>query len=248
MCSFDVPSLFTNVPLRETINICADSLYEGDITPPPFPKDVFMELMTLCTSSVELSFDNVMYSQVDGVQMGSPLGPALADIFVGYHEMLLFGKVSKPFVYVRYVDDTFATFSNEFEAVNFFNELNSLHKCLSFTMEGEKDNCLPFLGVFVGRSRGGFLTSIYRKPTFTGLYLNWCSFAPTSRKINLVKTLVYRALKICSPTRLDREFEDIREIFLSNGYPEARIDFIISKSLRNFIPLKSKGLLNVRFI
>ena len=70
--------LFTNVPLAETIQICADALYNNnDLTQPSFPRDIFVELMQLTTSSVEFSFNNKMYRQIDGVAMGSPLGPAL---------------------------------------------------------------------------------------------------------------------------------------------------------------------------
>lgn len=137
LCAHLIFPVFTNVPLKETIDICTDS-YEGDLTPPPFPRDVFVKLMVLCTSSVEFSFKNIMYSQVDGVQMGRPLGPVLAGIFVGYYKSLLFDKVSEPFIYFRYVDDAFATFSTESEAVNFFNKFNSLDRALSFTMEVER--------------------------------------------------------------------------------------------------------------
>jgi len=31
LCSFDICSLFTNVPLAETIQICADALYKNNV-------------------------------------------------------------------------------------------------------------------------------------------------------------------------------------------------------------------------
>ena len=112
LCSFDVRSLFTNVPLAETIEICANALYNSELTPPPFPRTVLIELMQTATSSVEFSFDNVTYQQKNGVAMGSPLGPSLANLFVGYHEAMLL-KIEKPKVCYRYVDDTFSVFNSE---------------------------------------------------------------------------------------------------------------------------------------
>ena len=82
LCSFDICSLFTNVPSGETIEICTKTLYDSCLPTPVIPKHVFIELIKTTTTSVEFSFNNIMYRQIDGVAMGSPFGPALADIFV----------------------------------------------------------------------------------------------------------------------------------------------------------------------
>ena len=55
LCSFDISSLFTNVPLAETIQICADALYSSEHPPAPFPRQIFVELMEMATSSVGLA-------------------------------------------------------------------------------------------------------------------------------------------------------------------------------------------------
>ena len=71
--------------LIATIEICADALYSGELTPPSFSRAVFVALMQMASSSVEFSFNNIMHRQIDGVTLGSPLGSSLANIFVGYY-------------------------------------------------------------------------------------------------------------------------------------------------------------------
>ena len=145
-------------------------------------RNVFVELMQLATSSVEFSFKNNMHQQIDGVAMGSPLGPALANIFVGYQEAKLFNITKRPLVYFWYIDDTFAVFNNEEDCNTFFIHLNSLNPSLRFTYEKESNHSLPFLDVLVERHDLEFLTLVYRKPTFTGQYLHWNSFSPRNGK------------------------------------------------------------------
>ena len=184
--SFDISNLFTNIQLGETIRTYADSLYDSNLTPPIMDKDVFIELMNIATTSVEFSFNNKMYKQIDGVAMGSPLGPALANIFVGYQEEKLFIDSNLPFIYFRYVDDTFAMFEDEFNCNRFLKQLNSLHQSLTFTYEKKVNDKLPFLNVFVQKSNTKFLTSVYRKPSFSVQYNRWDSFGPKSRKTILL--------------------------------------------------------------
>ena len=106
-----------------------------------------------------------------------------------------------------------------------------MHPSLRFTVEKEKDGVLPFLDVKVEKSSNEFLTSVYRKPTFTGLYTNWNSFEPAKRKTNLVGTLVHCALKICSKNKLQEKLNKIRSILQQNGYPK----IVINCSIRNKI-------------
>ena len=82
MVSFDVNSLFTNVPLEKTIKITLEKIYDrkeiiNEITNPEMK-----ELLTLCTKNVYFTFDNQVYKQNDGVAMRSPLGPVLAGTFM----------------------------------------------------------------------------------------------------------------------------------------------------------------------
>ena len=81
-----------------------------------------------------------------------------------------------------------------------FNILNNAHNSISFTMEKEKNNELALLDVQVKQKEDRFSTSMYRKKTFTGCYLNFQSNCSLKRKVNLTRTLCHRAHKICSPS------------------------------------------------
>ena len=172
--------------------------------------------MQFATSGVQFSFDNNMYRQTDGVAVDSALGPALANIFVGFYERQI-GRRSWPDMYARFVDDVFSYFPNKSFCDRFYERLNSLHPALRFTREEEQEGSLPFMDVKVIRTTNGMATSIYRKPTFTGLYTPWDSYSPTLYKVNLARSLCHRARRICSPAYLSAELQALRSILLNNG-------------------------------
>ena len=145
-------------------------MYRDDsVKKPHVPEELLRKLLLQATTEVEFSFNDVIYRQVDGVAMGSPLGPVLANIFVGFYEQKIPDE-EMPRVYNRFVDDTFSITESEKSCREFFDRLNSLHPALQFTMDMEADNKLPFLDVLVQRINGQAVRSMYRKPTFTGLY------------------------------------------------------------------------------
>ena len=106
-----------------------------------------------------------------------------------------------------------------------------MHPSLKFTNETEQNMKLPFLDVLVEKTQAGLITSVYRKPTFSGLYTRFNSFCPLTRKRSLVHILVHRAMKICSPSALDAELAFLKEVFCKNGYPEHFVTSCIKRKL-----------------
>ena len=81
MGSLDVDSLFTNIPLDETTDICVNKLFENTDTVEGFTKS---ELKQLCSATKDsyFIFNGFLCKQTDGVAMGSPLGPSLTNAFL----------------------------------------------------------------------------------------------------------------------------------------------------------------------
>src|SRR6201995_1099438 len=87
MISLDIESLFTNVPVSETIDIILRQLYPQDnVSYQGFSKSDFHNLLTLAVEDSYFSFNNKLYRQIDEMSMGSPLGPLFANIFLSYYE------------------------------------------------------------------------------------------------------------------------------------------------------------------
>ena len=221
MVSYDVSSLFTNVPVLETIDIIIRTV-ENQLHLCDIPPALLRMLLTLCTTNVQFRFNDVFWRQVDGVAMGSPLGCLFANVFMGQLEKTIENSIkSHCSLYLRYVDDTFALIQNEQQAMNFLQTLNNFHPCLHFTFELERTGFLPFLDVGVHKQADHtFATSVYRKPTFTSVYLNFNSFAPLSYKRGLVRTLYIRACRICSPSHLQCELDFLFAALRGNSYPD----------------------------
>ena len=72
-------------------------------------------------------------------------------------------------------------------------KFNSLHQSLKFTIEKEENNSLPFLDVSAEKTEPGFLTSVYSKPTFSGLYTRWGGGVTHISKDNVREKGYYQA-------------------------------------------------------
>ena len=235
MVSFDVESLFTNIPLDETIDICVERLYKRKKKVKGLLKRHFKELLTLATKSSCFLFNGVYYSQIDGVAMGSPLGPTLANLFLCYHEEKWLNDCPiqfRPKYYKRYVDDVFLMFEDRSQVKKFLRYMNSRHANINFTVEEEENGSLSFLDIAITRNEGKLTTSIHRKKTFSGVYVNYNSFLPRDYKRGLISTLLHRAYTICSDyDKLHQEIGRLKTIWQKNSFPLSFIDRCVKKFL-----------------
>ena len=207
--------------MLETIDIIAKTVEENPQLCPISPP-LLRDLLTLCTTNVQFLFNGIFYRQIDGVAMGSPLGCLFANIFMGFIEERLYNTLeSHCSFYCRFIDDTFALMHDETSARLLLDVLNTAHNSLHFTHECEREGVISFLDVKVIKHPiGSFGTAVHRKPTFSGVYLNFNSFVPVRFKRGLVRTLFLRAIRICSPEFLQCEFDFITEALKRNAYPE----------------------------
>ena len=94
----------------------------------------------LATKDQLFQYNGELYEQKDGVGMGSPLGPLMANAFLCHIEEHL----DLPVYYRRYVDDTITVMCCVSAAHVFLDELNSIHPSLHFTIEKKKKTTFPW--------------------------------------------------------------------------------------------------------
>ena len=226
--SFDVSSLYTNVPVNESIQVCADLLYSGKYKLPPVDKDTFVELAKLSSCNVIMSTHRGYYKQIDGLAMGSPPAPHLANGWMSQFDNIIKGT-SK--LFTRYMDDIL----QEMKSSNIENklaEINNLHPNLTFTMEKQNDGKIPFLDMIINNSEGNLSSTWYNKPTDTGLILNYHALAPRRYKKSVVSGFVHRIVRACSKWQhVHESLEKAKKVLEQNQYPPTFYNPIIEQTL-----------------
>ena len=242
MASLGVDALFTNIPLDETIDICVKKLFQ---TPETLIKGIskndFRDLLNFSTKESFFTYNKKFYIQVDGVAMESPIVPILANISLSHNEENCLNKCPiefKPSFYRRYVD-VFVLFESPESAQSFREYMSSKHQNINFTIEQEKNGPLSFLDVKICRKNANFVPSVYRKPTFGGVFTNYKSFIPSYQKRGLLHTLLYRSFSICCNFKTFHfEIDPLKTILMKNNYPPNFIDSCIKSFLNSCIHLK----------
>ena len=223
MVSFDVESLFTNVPIDAAVQ-AALQIWEND--PSLADRTTLMPaqiayLLTFVLRSTYFQYNASIYEQKEGTAMGSPVSAVIANLYMeSFEEQAITTSSYKPTIWKRYVDDTFTILDRE-NVDDFLQHLNYQQPSIRFTMETENNNKLAFLDTTVSREPDSRLTtSVYRKPTHTDQYLAYDSHHPQSVKCGIVKCLHNRAkCLVTKPSVISEEKKHLSSVLVSNGYP-----------------------------
>ena len=232
LASLDVESLFTSVPVQETIDLILSSVYDHPTLPPlKTPKTILGKLLSACTMESPFRGPNgKLYRQIDGIAMGSPLGCLFANMYMCHLENKVLDAV-KPVIYCRYVDDIFAEVDDEAQLLMLKNTMER-ESCLRFTTEISVENRIPFLDIDISQEDGTLKTKVYRKPTNTGRCMNGKSECPTRYKNSVIRSFIQRALKYCSDwNSTHQELQRCKQLLINNGYTNTDVDAEIQKQM-----------------
>ena len=131
----------------------------------------------------------------------------------------------KPVYYKRYVDDIFVLFRYSHHLEKFIEYSNTKHANIKFTSEKEVNGSLPFLDVLISRNKKGFTTTVYHKPTFSGVYSNFNSFIADEYKHGLRFTLFFRTFLIASNfSKFHEEVIYLKYVLKKNSFPTNLVD------------------------
>ena len=194
-----------------------------------------MKLLRIATKNQLFQFEGKLYEQVDGVAMGSPLGPLMANEFMCKIEKQLERENKLPIFYKRFVDDTLSAMPDPEAASKFLETLNKCHPSIDFTIDLEENGRIPFLGMDVIRNGCRPETTVYRKPTDKGLLLHYHSHVDARYKRSLLNTMLNRAFQLSSTWKFFHEECGGLKVILSRlRYP----DDLMQATIRRFIESK----------
>lgn len=175
MLSFDVVSMFTNIPVNHMISII-EIRKELILEKYGIGYSLFREvLLFLLKECAVFQWNGNSYRQRDSLAMGSPLSPILAKILMSHAINLTLPLLpSRPKLLVLYVDDSFWIVKRQ-HVECILNQLNDYNSNIKFTVEMEKEGQLNFLDVTIIRRDNRLITNWFKKPFASDRILNYFS-------------------------------------------------------------------------
>lgn len=238
LVSFDVVSLYTNIPIELAIKIITAkwNLIKNYTS---LPKTEFIEATRVCLASTFFTFEEQIYSQIYGVAMGSPLSSTIANLVMEYVKTEVLTTLDfKPYFFKRFVDDCLLCIpENKIQYT--LNKFNTFHQKLKFTQETEINKSINFLDLNICyNNEGNIKTKWYTKPTWSGRYLNFNSYSPMKYKKSVINSLVDRAVTLTDTHFRPQCLEKVRQTLIENEYPKSFFEPIIKNRINKIYNAK----------
>jgi len=200
MVSFDVESMFPNIPLLDTYRIIRKN---WDLVE-PFTnikdKNLFIDGLKMCNKQYFL-FNNRMYRQLDGIAMGGSLSVNLGGIYMNHLiDLAISSSNVKPQLIMKYVDDILCVIK-ECDIASLLLALNSVHPNMKFTVEYESNRIINFLDLQIERLDNNFRYKWYQNLHPLTDYLT-SSNHPFQMKQNVASNFMNSVLRLSNPVFL----------------------------------------------
>lgn len=233
LVSFDVVSLFTNIPIHLAIKNILDKwkILERHTT---IPRRSFLQILQFCLNDNNyFTYADKIYQQTYGMPMGNPLSPTIADIVLDTLLDTTIGELKSANVEIKhlskYVDDIFAII-NKKDADTILKTLNTYHNRIQFTVEIEKNGQIPYLDMEIIRQNESLMTNWYTKKTSSGRMINYHSTQPQKMKINTAINLIKKVHYI-GDEKFDKDnMKKVANILAKNNYPINIIKSLMKKA------------------
>ena len=228
--------MYTNVPKDKSVDIVQRLLAEdsdlGNRT--KLSVNEIVAGIRICLKASQFTYKSKLYNHKEGLAIGSPISPILANLYMEDFEKDVLAKFSHPpRIWWRYVDDTFVIIQRKF-VDEFLNYLNTKESTIRFKMQLESDKGqLPFLDCLVHRNADGRLkTTLYQKPTDTDRILHYRSAHPKHVYASIACSMFRRVNKLCTDDA-DRRVAQNQMMgrLTKNGYPKRFLRTQLAKSM-----------------
>ena len=217
--SFDVKSLYTNIPTQKAMLSLRKILKENENSL-PISSQALGDLVEACLEFTLFEYNGNRYKQIRGLKMGSPISPLVACLFLESIEKdKILPNLPKDSLWLRYIDDVLFICNKKEEVENTLEKINNIEDSIKFTVEMEENNELPFLDVKIIKRGKDLIFDVYRKPTNSDNYIHYFSAHSNSTKTGIIIGFFLRAYRICDPIFIDQEITKIYESFRKRDYP-----------------------------
>ena len=198
--SFDITSLYTNVPVKEAIFGDADKLYSGKLVMPPSDKETFIIFAELVTTNVVMLNHDGSCCQIDGLAMGSQPTLPLSNRWLSKYEPNIWDDAKQ---FGSYIDGIARTIK-KFLIQTKLNGINGLHPNSKFTLEVEAEGKIPFPDLcinpdlYINHANDKLSSTWYCKPNDTEIIMNYHALAPKLYKRSFLEVFVHRDYRACN--------------------------------------------------